>query len=100
MKSEATEKQVVQTMVRLYCNKHHGQAHDLCLSCNTLLQYAYDRIEHCPEREHKPFCSSCRIHCYEPGMREAIRTVMRFSGPRMLFYHPIVAIRHLMSKKR
>ena len=29
-------------------------------------------------------------------MREKIREVMRFSGPRMLFYHPTVAIRHII----
>lgn len=27
-------------------------------------------------------------------MREEIRRVMRFSGPRMLFYHPVQAIWH------
>jgi hypothetical protein len=28
-------------------------------------------------------------------MREKMRAVMRFAGPRMLFYHPIDAIKHL-----
>lgn len=27
-------------------------------------------------------------------MREQIRTVMRWSGPRMLFVHPVLAVRH------
>ena len=27
--------------------------------------------------------------------REQIRTVMRWSGPRMLFVHPVLAIRHM-----
>ena len=31
-------------------------------------------------------------------MREKIRTVMRYSGPRMLGKHPIAAIRHLIGK--
>ncbi len=31
-------------------------------------------------------------------MKEKIKTVMRFSGPRMLIYHPIMAIRHLIGK--
>ena len=47
------------------------------------------------EREGKSFCSNCRVHCYKPDMRQ-IRTVMRFSGPRMVFYHPVMAIRHLI----
>ena len=37
---------------------------------------------------------------YKPDMREKIREVMRFSGPRMLFYHPIMAIRHVMESRK
>jgi hypothetical protein len=33
-------------------------------------------------------------------MREKIREVMRFSGPRMIFYHPITAIRHVIESKK
>jgi hypothetical protein len=33
-------------------------------------------------------------------MREKIREVMRFSGPRMIFHHPIMAIRHLIECRR
>jgi len=33
-------------------------------------------------------------------MREKIREVMRFSGPRMLFHHPIAAIRHVVESKK
>jgi hypothetical protein len=29
-------------------------------------------------------------------MRERIRIVMRYSGPRMLYRHPILSIRHKM----
>lgn len=32
--------------------------------------------------------------------REAIRQVMRWSGPRMLFHHPVLAVRHLMETKK
>ena len=50
--------------------------------------------------ETKTFCSNCKVHCYKPEMREKIRDVMRFSGPRMLFVHPVAAIRHVMETKR
>ena len=30
-----------------------------------------------------------------PEMREKIRQVMRFSGPRMLLYHPALALWHV-----
>jgi antitoxin component of MazEF toxin-antitoxin module len=32
-------------------------------------------------------------------MRDKIRTVMRYAGPRMIFYHPVLAIKHLLRKK-
>lgn len=32
-------------------------------------------------------------------MREKIRVVMRFSGPRMIFHHP-VAVRHVLETKK
>ena len=50
--------------------------------------------------ETKTFCSNCRVHCYKLEMRERIRKVMRFSGPRMLLYHPIMAIRHVIESRK
>lgn len=32
--------------------------------------------------------------------REAIRQVMRWSCPRMLFHHPVLAVRHRMETKK
>jgi len=90
----ARENQVVQTMITVYCRKKHHQK-TLCPECDQLLKYAKERIDHCPEGDEKRFCSNCAIHCYNPQMSERIRAVMRFSGPRMLLYHPIMAIRHL-----
>lgn len=93
------EKRMVEDMIRLYCRKNHG-VKTLCGECGTLLDYAKQRSEKCPFMETKTFCSNCRVHCYKPEMREKIRAVMRFSGPRMLFVHPIAAIRHLIETKR
>ena len=58
------------------------------------------RVDHCPHMETKTFCSACKTHCYKPQMREAIRQVMRWSGPRMIFHHPVLAIRHLIETKK
>jgi hypothetical protein len=33
-------------------------------------------------------------------MRERMRAVMRFSGPRMMWYHPVDAIKHLWREWR
>jgi hypothetical protein len=32
-------------------------------------------------------------------MREKIINVMRYSGPRIIFHHPFIAIQHLIDKK-
>lgn len=47
-------------------------------------------------QKEKPICARCPIHCYKPVMRERIREMMRYAGPRMLRRHPILAIRHLL----
>ena len=48
----------------------------------------------------KTFCSACPIHCYKPEMREKIRTVMRYGGPRMLLYHPMMTLRHMLLTRK
>ena len=94
------EKQVVSQMISLYCTKNHGTGGALCPDCAALEAYARQRSDKCPFMETKTFCSNCRVHCYKPEMRERIRQVMRFSGPRMLFYHPVMALRHVIESKK
>ena len=67
----------------------------LCPQCQTLLDYALQRLERCRFGEDKPSCTRCPVHCYKPALREQIRQVMRYSGPRMLLHNPIMAIRHM-----
>lgn len=81
---------------------HRSSAHrspltvpPLCPQCQQLLTYAHQRLERCKFGEDKPSCTRCPVHCYKPAMREQIRQVMRYSGPRMLLHDPIMAIRHL-----
>ena len=95
-----TEKKVVTLMIRLYCRNVHETKVGLCPECERLLEYACERIEKCPFMESKTFCSNCRVHCYNPKMREQIKQVMRFSGPRMILYHPVMAVEHLLSTKQ
>lgn len=80
-------------MIRLYCRKKEGNK-SLCEDCRELLEYASARLEYCPFGEGKTACNRCKIHCYKPEMREKIRQVMRFAGPRMVFYHPVMTLRH------
>lgn len=94
------EKELVSQMIALYCKKKHGGKHGLCAECAQLDTYARLRSDKCPFMETKTFCSNCKVHCYKPAMREKIRDVMRFSGPRMIFHHPITAIRHVIETKK
>ena len=89
------EKMVVEQMIRLYCLKGEGHA-ELCPSCRDLLDYAHNRLDRCRYGEGTPTCKKCPIHCYRPEMKERIRKVMRWSGPRMILYHPLAAIKHLL----
>ena len=90
------EKKVVSEMIALYCHKNHHTHDGLCEECAALEQYAHTRSDHCPFMENKTFCSNCKVHCYAPEKRVLIKQVMRFSGPRMLFVHPVMAIRHMV----
>lgn len=99
------EQRVVGKMIELYCRKNHKEykTGQLCPVCQKLQEYAVVRSEHCPFMERKTFCSNCKVHCYKPEMREEIRKVMRFSGPRMILYHPYLALWHMgctMNEKR
>lgn len=94
------EKAMVSRMIALYCRKHHGARQGLCPECAALEAYARERSDKCPFMETKTFCSNCRVHCYRPEMREKIRRVMRFSGPRMLLVRPGAALRHVIETKR
>lgn len=94
------EKALVSQMIALYCRKKHGGKRGLCAECQKLENYARSRSDHCPFMETKTFCSNCKVHCYQPAMREKIKEVMRFSGPRMIFTHPAAAIRHVIETKR
>ena len=123
------EQEIVSQMIALYCKGNHsvhrsapmrerggemrrvqkgvalrergsGERRDLCPECAELEAYAHARSARCPFMEEKTFCSNCTVHCYRPEMRERIRTVMRYAGPRMLFHHPVMAIRHMLESQR
>ena len=122
----ADEKKVVALMIRMYCRRHCRQqgrtditdradrtsdinqadnssrtaTSPLCPECAALLDYALRRLDSCRFGNGKPSCRKCPVHCYRADMRERIRTVMRWAGPRMIFHHPIAATRHLLRELR
>ena len=90
------EAEMIEAMIRGYCQKHHKPQNGLCEDCEALLHYAKKRLACCPFRDNKPTCAKCTIHCYRTQEREAIRNVMRTMGPKMLFTHPIMTFNHLV----
>jgi hypothetical protein len=94
------EKRTVAAMVRIYCRGHHWAPEMPCADCRELLDYATCRLDRCPFGEEKSTCADCPIHCYKPAMRERVREIMRYAGPRMLLRHPVLAIRHLIDGRR
>lgn len=92
------ERRIVADMIALYCRKKHSTK-ELCNDCRTLAEYADRRTMACPKMAEKTFCSQCKSHCYRQDMRERIREVMRFAGPRIILHHPIAALRHLYYSK-
>ena len=89
------EREVLKTMIELYCSKCHGEK-EICHTCKKLLDYSIMKINNCPFMEEKTFCSGCKVHCYEESMRDEIREVMRFSGPRMIFHYPLMTVDHIL----
>lgn len=88
------EKEVLSLMIEIYCkgNKHNGG--NICKSCQRLMDYSNKRVDLCPFMETKTFCQSCQVHCFEETMRAKIKEVMKYSGPRMIFYHPLITLKH------
>ena len=90
------EKQTVLKMIDLYC-RHHLKHDTMPDEYQYLAEFACRRLDHCKYGEKKTACKDCPTHCYAPKEREQIRKIMRWAGPRMIFYSPIDAIRHLFN---
>jgi len=99
------EVRLVDLMIDVYAAAHGDNPPSTdaeVLDAEVLKAYAHKRIEQCRYRSEleKPFCNVCPVHCYKPEMRRQIRLVMRYSGPRMLFRHPVLSMLHLISTIR
>ena len=100
----AREERTIAAMIELYCRDHHDCASrdddGLCDDCAEVLAYSRVRLDRCRYGTEKPTCANCPTHCYKPAMRERVREVMRYSGPRMLKRHPMLAVAHLVDGRR
>ena len=96
----ARELRTMTAMVALYCRGHDHDGAPLCADCAGLLDYATRRLERCVFGDAKPTCANCLVHCHTATMRERVRDVMRWAGPRMLWRHPWLAITHVLDGRR
>jgi hypothetical protein len=119
----AREWNTVSTMVGIYCRDHHreraaregmvemgrgkmethgrdARATTLCAECKAFLAYANTRLERCRFGLEKPTCAKCPVHCYQRDRREQVRVIMRYAGPRMVWEHPIMSLRHWLDGLR
>ena len=88
-------------MTRIYCRDHHqADRGSMCEDCSKLMSYSARRLEKCPYGQAKPTCANCPIHCYKKRQRQEVRRIMRYSGPRMVWRHPIRALTHSFDKLR
>jgi hypothetical protein len=94
------ENQTVTAMIRLFCHAQHQKEKPLCHECEQLRLYTAQRNQNCPFGAQKPVCNRCQVHCYSAFYQQKIKQVMRYAGPRMLFYHPILAFWHFLDKRR
>jgi hypothetical protein len=90
----AREWRTMEAMMKIHCRDHHGAATALCVECQGLLDYANVRLERCRFGPEKPTCAKCPVHCYQRERREQIRVMMRYAGPRMMWEHPVMSLRH------
>ena len=90
------EKKTLGVMIGMYCHDHHGTRGEMCNECAVLWVYAQKRLLRCPFGEEKPTCAHCPVHCYKPVMRDKVRAIMRYAGPRMLWRHPVLAFWHVV----
>lgn len=95
------EKKTIAVMVEIFCaDKHDTAKGQLCSGCQELLDYAYKRLDKCPLGADKGPCAKCETHCYKPEMRDRVRVVMAYAGPRMMKKHPVLAVKHLLGGRR
>lgn len=91
------EKKYIPKMIEIYCHKkHRTNGHNLCEECEELKNYTLLRLDKCPFKKNKNFCNFCKVHCYKKDMKIKIKEVMKYSGPRMLIYHPIFTLKHFI----
>lgn len=104
-----SEKVTYLAMAELYCLKKHPDRPKirvtadevgadpkfrgwlLCETCRKRALGVVKRTDRCPHMAYKTFCHECPRPCHPPS--EEDRDMMKFSGPRLMGRHPVLAFR-------
>ena len=95
------ELKTVRKMIEIYCKgQHRRKSGDLCESCAELMHLCRSKGRAMPTYGRKKHFVPCAKHTvmHRPIGNE-LKEVMRYSGPRMLWIHPIMTIRHILLGK-
>ena len=94
----AREFKMIAAMLRMYCRTHHNLKDTLRSASNvpSFARLCAPALGALRVRRGQPTCAKCTVHCYKASMRERVRVVMRWAGPRMLWHHPLLAIRRMI----
>lgn len=92
------EIKTIKAMFSLHKEKHVNRKSDE--EYINLLEYSILRLTKCVLKDQKLTCKKCPIHCYKAHQKKDIQDIMRWAGPRMLLYHPVLAILHLIDDKK
>ncbi|MEG0551698.1 MAG: nitrous oxide-stimulated promoter family protein [Vagococcus sp.] len=92
------EKKTVQAMIDIYYKQYKDDEH--LIEKEDVENYAMSRLNYCRFGEEKPTCKVCPVHCYKKSYKEKMQKIMRYSGPRMMIYHPVMSVEHFVKEWR
>lgn len=96
LKAMEKEKKLIPVMIKKYCKGKHKQERkaqgvkrdEVCAECRELNDYALFRLEKCPFKANKKFCSFCKIHCYKPDMQRKNKSGNEIFGTAYAVFSP------------
>lgn len=94
------EKRMLDAMVLIYCKANNCYGSAPCVKCTKLGVYAKSRLEHCRFQEKKPVCGRYDLTCYDLQNKDYAEEVFTYAGPRMMFEHPLLGIKHFQDAFR
>jgi hypothetical protein len=91
--TDVTEEFAFDEELQAYVNRS-GWKVGLCPECFALVKESVRHTNRCRHLAYKTFCHHCPTPCYALSVREKIRPIMRYSGPRLVMKHPVLGFQY------